>query len=967
MSTFFRNHLTFIIFLFPGYVFSQHHWQWINPEITNNYIYDIEISKYTNEIFASTDNEILRSSDGNIWHRHLTNIHFSNISVINDSLTFGFSSLDRKLYKNIFSNNPIAVFELTEEEFEINKLILNPETGKGLAVGGYVIHIPSTYGYILANHSIILQTSDFGENWQIEYNERGNKLDGLVSTNEGYFSYGEEYFANYILKSDKDGRNWSEFTESGLPTHRLKNLIAINDSLQLASHTKNEVLYVLKNGIIQDELNTFELIIDHVAVNDSVIVVTTRNRMHISKDLGLTWEEISRFPTYKHSKDLEFVNSKIAALMGSSGEILLTDPDVDTIKFFNKTLMDLFYDDDEIYISYDVKFVFTSEKIGYGAITDWHYNNALIKTTDGGCSWEIVSTIPLYSQVKKLVFLNDSVGFAHGGVSGSVPSSILKTTDGGLSWTKSKVNGYAAFMNTFTFLSDKIGIGMNRYDVIRTTDGGLNWVETNNFYPEGPNQLFPINDKIVYGAGSYDYFLKSIDAGETWSKHKVGFDLKWESLYFFNADVGFMVGSKFVFDGTTQHYTNYMIKTTDGGNSWNVVLELPNPPKFIDFQNSKIGFLLLKDSLLYKTFDGGSQWTQEHIPAQDLDRIYNFGETIYIKGNSSQLLKSVSKPVAEFTPDDYYCQEDTIIISNLSQRATEYKWQLGNKFISTDKQFNQSIREPGIYKLTLYSGTCNMGVYDSFETEIEVKPSPDPPQFTINEMIASEVNNLCDSTYTVSTVENHSSYLWPDESNSPTYKLLDENFLFVTLTNEYGCTVTSDTINFRWHGLVEAGFEYKYTDSIGYIYFKNLSKNAEYYHWDFGNGQLSEETNPIHYYGIDESKEFIVELKASNFCYSDSVNINFKLITATDNTYPVELYIYPNPAKSYSFVTVKGERNNLSYSIIDLGGKIITPISKINDQVIFLSSIEEGIYILQLYNNNQFEQSIKLIVTNSYK
>ncbi len=62
-----------------------------------------------------------------------------------------------------------------------------------------------------------------------------------------------------------------------------------------------------------------------------------------------------------------------------------------------------------------------------------------------------------------------------------------------------------------------------------------------------------------------------------------------------------------------------------------------------------------------------------------------------------------------------------------------------------------------------------------------------------------------------------------------------------------------------------------------YVSFINCSENADDYTWNFGDGNISTETNPTHYYSDDN--EFIVTLTASNNSNSDiatdTINVNW--------------------------------------------------------------------------------------------
>jgi PKD repeat protein len=58
-----------------------------------------------------------------------------------------------------------------------------------------------------------------------------------------------------------------------------------------------------------------------------------------------------------------------------------------------------------------------------------------------------------------------------------------------------------------------------------------------------------------------------------------------------------------------------------------------------------------------------------------------------------------------------------------------------------------------------------------------------------------------------------------------------------------------------------AAFTWEQTTNPGEIVFKNNSKNASIYSWNFGNGKSSTATNPTHVY--DQNDSYIVTLSAT--------------------------------------------------------------------------------------------------------
>jgi len=121
----------------------------------------------------------------------------------------------------------------------------------------------------------------------------------------------------------------------------------------------------------------------------------------------------------------------------------------------------------------DMEFVNTST--GYAAGTAWDrqtkkFVGEIIKTTDGGQSWQKIHTVTNNIMLMALDFVSVNVGFVVGG-----EGTILKTTDGGNNW----VTISTPTTNTLTdiyFVNASVGYAVGAVGtILKTTDGGNSW------------------------------------------------------------------------------------------------------------------------------------------------------------------------------------------------------------------------------------------------------------------------------------------------------------------------------------------------------------------------------------------------------------------------------------------------------------------------------------------------------------
>jgi hypothetical protein len=113
------------------------------------------------------------------------------------------------------------------------------------------------------------------------------------------------------------------------------------------------------------------------------------------------------------------------------------------------------------------------------------------------------------------------------------------------------------------------------------------------------------------------------------------------------------------------------------------------------------------------------------------------------------------------------------------------------------------------------------------------------------------------------------------------------------VTNIYG----SDTLTLQnvvtGQSVPISGFSY--SANQGTITFNNLSMNATSFMWNFGDGNTSSETNPVHTYTANGT--YTVELTAINNCGASTLQQTISVIVVGTNeaNWLNDFRLYPNP------------------------------------------------------------------------
>ncbi|MDI6766501.1 MAG: T9SS type A sorting domain-containing protein [Bacteroidota bacterium] len=243
----------------------------------------------------------------------------------------------------------------------------------------------------------------------------------------------------------------------------------------------------------------------------------------------------------------------------------------------------------------------------------------ILKTIDGSANWNFQAR-PTEYPLKKIKFLDDSIGFTCGGVYTTEPypppstlsyseGIILRTTNAGTSWQtiySDSINiRNVYFRNTLlgwalgtSVWKDQFHEWQERHFILNTTDGGITW--TAQRVGSQLEDIYFVSDTHGWAVGRFCVLYSTTNSGYNWTGYCVRpcSDEYLYSVYFTDNLHGYIVG---VGGAITQ--------TTNGGqNWWNYDTVLINDDiDDVHFINPDTGWYVQSD--LYRTTDGGINWT----------------------------------------------------------------------------------------------------------------------------------------------------------------------------------------------------------------------------------------------------------------------------------------------------------------------------------------------------------------------
>ena len=195
------------------------------------------------------------------------------------------------------------------------------------------------------------------------------------------------------------------------------------------------------------------------------------------------------------------------------------------------------------------------------------YSGPLLKTTDGGLTWQIFDDMTYTSAI---YFINQDTGYV-----GGILGNVYRTEDGGDSWIIQNIDSltYIQIEDIKMISADTIFVNAsfyyNQYRIYLSFNGGQSWDIIKELSAEPALSMCFLDNGYGYTIESDLNEIKSTvyrtnDYGSNWEELIILEEI-YSIVYFQDTVIGYLGGYNCGYNPTI------ISKTNDGGNTWNIV------------------------------------------------------------------------------------------------------------------------------------------------------------------------------------------------------------------------------------------------------------------------------------------------------------------------------------------------------------------------------------------------------------
>ncbi len=315
-----------------------------------------------------------------------------------------------------------------------------------------------------------------------------------------------------------------------------------------------------------------------------------------------------------------------------------------------------------------------------------------------------------------------------------------------------------------------------------------------------------------------------------------------------------------------------------------------------------------------------------------------------------------SEPFVNLGPDRAFCTAEEQNYLDAGNAGAAYEWTLNGTPLSDQRRVYPT--QSGVYRVKIitpvgceYVDEVTLGIETPTNAQINYSPAvPKVGQSVqfIDQSSPAPAARLWNFADGATSTQANPTHVFQTPGLKPVFLIagtgLCADTAFTTINVEYNCqTQMNLRSRFEWTpndvDLVGGGLVRFFNATLP------LDKNNVFF-WDFGDGNVSYEKNPVHAYSVPG--EFVVTLITTNHNCSDTVRqtvvVYFGESDRNDRINP-NVSVYPNPVRDV--LTLKTLRP-VDFRLDDVYGKNIV-WGRINDETrVDVSHLSSGVYVLSI-------------------
>lgn len=477
-------------------------------------------------------------------------------------------------------------------------------------------------GLAVGASGLVLKTTDGGNNWITSYYQTST-IYTVEIVNRNLVFVGSAYSGGQLAKSTDFGSTWTPVSSSFI-TSSVYSIFFLDANNGWAGTASNGILYTNDGGSTWLQQMPLSNTVYDIKFKDNQtgFACDSKGYIYTTYTGGQNW--IAYLSPAKRALRAIAIDGNNIYVVGDAGSMYRSTDNGNT------------WEEKFTYIGQALEFqrrvVFVNENVGFicgGSSSSADSLGYVLKTTDGGETW-MQLPYNFKTQLYAISAPSENVIYTSAG-----SSLVFKTTDGGLTWTKSTIYATSTTLWDIQFYDENLGYACGSSGrIFKTTNGGANWALLTS--PFGTSTVYTmsiLDPSTVVAVGVSAKAYKTTDGGSTWTALSVGIPGSYFIVRFYQ-NIGYI--------GSYLSPSGYVSKSTDGGNTWTPISTYPGTQSVwgIAVKDTNSVYVVDLYGYVYYSLDGGNSWVSvPRIFGTNSFYCSMAGDKLFISGSNGAIIK----------------------------------------------------------------------------------------------------------------------------------------------------------------------------------------------------------------------------------------------------------------------------------------------------------------------------------------